>query len=84
MLPSKLEYTAGTCPDVLKLAKAIPFHKSDLSTSKKTSGFRLISLLSVLSIVLEKIIKEQLITYFYSNNLMTNNQYGFRLDNKYI
>lgn len=51
---------------------------------KKTSGFRLISLLSVLSIVLEKIIEEQLITYFYSNNLMTNNQYGFRLDKKNI
>lgn len=32
VLPSKLEYTAGTCPDVFKLAKVIPFHKSDNSS----------------------------------------------------
>ena len=60
----------------LKLTKVIPvFKKGD---SKLINNYRQISLLPVISKVLEKIIANQLSKYFEDNKLFHDIQYGFR------
>ena len=66
----------GTFPDKLKIAKVIPiFKKGDPSLFE---NYRPISLLPAISKVLEKIIALQLSSYFETNKLLFDNQYGFR------
>ena len=66
----------GTFPDKLKIAKVIPiFKKGDPSLFEND---RPISLLPAISKVLEKIIALQLSSYFETNKLLFDNQYGFR------
>ncbi|KAA5662330.1 reverse transcriptase family protein, partial [Pseudomonas aeruginosa] len=62
-------------PDLMKYSKIIPLFKSG-STFDPTN-FRPISVLPTLSKIFEKIILEQLLNHFYSNNLLHNKQYGF-------
>jgi len=66
----------GEFPDVFKIAKVIPIYKSNDVTS--TSNYRPISLLSVFTKVLEKIVKDQLYYYLESNLILAGCQYGFR------
>ena len=69
-------FNTGIFPDRLKLAKVIPvFKKGD---SKLINNYRPISLLPVISKVLEKLIANQLSQYFEDNKLFHDNQYGFR------
>ena len=69
-------FNTGIFPERLKLAKVIPvFKKGD---SKLINNYRPISLLPVISKVLEKIIANQLSKYFEDNKLFNDNQYGFR------
>ena len=69
-------FNTGIFPERLKLAKVIPvFKKGD---SKLINNYRPISLLPVISKVLEKIIANQLSQYFEDNKLFHDNQYGFR------
>ena len=69
-------FNTGIFPDRLKLAKVIPvFKKGD---SKLINNYIPISLLPVISKVLEKIIANQLSQYFEDNKLFHDNQYGFR------
>ena len=69
-------FNTGIYPERLKLAKVIPvFKKGD---SKLINNYRPISLLPVISKVLEKIIANQLSQYFEDNKLFHDNQYGFR------
>lgn len=75
---SNLSLVSGVYPDIFKLAKVIPIHKSEAFTDK--NNFRPISLLSVLAKILEKIVKEQVVGYLHTNNLISHNQYGFRSD----
>ncbi|KAA5557004.1 hypothetical protein F3G54_31945, partial [Pseudomonas aeruginosa] len=69
----------GVFPDLMKYSKIIPLFKSG-STFDPTN-FRPISVLPffffTLSKIFEKIILEQLLNHFYSNNLLHNKQYGF-------
>lgn len=67
---------AGVFPDVFKVAKVIPLFKSNDVTQK--SNFRPISLLSVFSKILERIVKDQLVSYLEGNNILTECQFGFR------
>ena len=46
----------------------------------EVSNFRPISLLSILSKVLEKIVTNQLMEYLESNRLLSNSQHGFRIN----
>ena len=65
-------FNTGIFPDRLKLAKIIPvFKKGD---SKLINNYRPISLLPVISKVLEKIIANQLSQYFEDNKLFHDNQ----------
>ena len=69
-------FNTGIFPDRLKLAKVIPvFKKGD---SKLINNYRPISLLPVISKVLETIIANQLSQYFEDNKLFHDNQCGFR------
>ena len=66
----------GIFPDKLKIAKVVPIFKS--GDCALTNHFRPISLLPVISKVIEKIIYTQLSLYFESNKLFSDSQYGFR------
>ena len=66
----------GIFPDKLKIAKVVPIFKS--GDCALTNNYRPISLLPVISKVIEKIIYTQLSLYFESNKLFSDSQYGFR------
>ena len=66
----------GIFPDKLKIAKVVPIYKK--GDPSLFENYRPISLLPVISKVLEKIIALQLSSYFEKNKLLFDNQYGFR------
>ena len=74
----KQVFNTGIFPDKLKLARVIPLHKKGNPSLLNNS--RPISLLPVISKVIEKIISNQLRLYFESKKLFYENQYGFRSD----
>ena len=63
-------------PSLWKNSKVIPQHKG--GNEDDVNNYRPISLLPVLSKVLEKIISIQLNDYLESNNLLSKSQHGFR------
>ena len=65
----------GVFPSQLKIAKVIPIFKKD--DNKIFNNYRPISLLPVLSKVVEKVICSQ-INNFFITNLFYDSQYGFR------
>ena len=68
--------TTGVFPDSFKISKIIPlFKKGD---SSLLSNYRPISLLPTISKIFERILYNQLYEYFNSNNLLAEQQYGFR------
>lgn len=73
-----LSITTGSFPECLKLAKVFPLYKSNDITNK--TNFRPISLLSVFTKVIERVVKDQLVTYLQINNILSERQYGFRQD----
>ena len=65
----------GFVPDEWKLAHIIPiFKKGDIQLP---SNYRPVSLTSVLSKILERIVREQMIRYLIDNNLLPKVQHGF-------
>ena len=68
--------TTGIFPESLKIAKIIPIYKKGEPTD--LSNYRPISLLPTISKIFERIIHIQLQEYFNSNNLLAEQQYGFR------
>ena len=68
--------TTGIFPDSFKISKITPlFKKGDVSL---LSNYRPISLLPTISKIFERILYNQLCEYFNSNNLLAEQQYGFR------
>ena len=67
--------STGIFPDSLKAAKVIPIHKKK---RKKMSNYRPISILPVLSKIIESVMHSQLMHYFSENKLFSTQQYGFR------
>ena len=63
-------------PDLWKIPHVIPVHKS--GDIDDVSNYRPISLLPILSKVLEKIITNQLTEFLENNNLIATSQHGFR------
>ena len=63
-------------PEPWKNPHVVPYFKS--GDSDEISNYRPISLLPVLSKILEKIVANQLTEYLESNNLISNSQHGFR------
>ena len=66
----------GIFPDNLKLAKVVPLFKK--GNPHFLDNYRPISLLSTLSKIFEKVVFQQVYTYFTDNKLFYENQYGFR------
>ena len=66
----------GVFPSQLKIAKVIPILKEDDNTI--FNNYRPISLLPVLSKVIEKVSCSQINNFFITNNLLYYSQYGFR------
>ena len=66
----------GQFPDKLKVAKVIPIFKKNDPTL--FTNYRPISILPVISKVLERIMNNQLLMYFTNTKLLSDNQYGFR------
>ena len=68
--------TTGIFPDSFKISRITPlFKKGDVSM---LSNYRPISLLPTISKIFERILYNQLYDYFNSNNLLAEEQYGFR------
>ena len=66
----------GIFPDKLKIAKVIPIHKkNDIHLME---NYRPISILPSISKVFERVVHEQIYSYFLNNNLLSSSQYGFR------
>ena len=63
-------------PDSLKLSKVIPLAKVDKPTDP--SQLRPISIQCVIGKIIEKCIASQLVSFLTDNNILSNNQFGFR------
>ena len=66
----------GTCPNLLKIAKVIPIYKKE--EKDKVTNYRPISLLPSLSKILEKLVYKRLLSFLTINNILNQNQFGFR------
>lgn len=66
----------GTFPEDLKIAKIKPVFKKGCKSD--IHNYRPIALLSNFSKIFEKIIYDRLLNYFYTNNLININQFGFQ------
>ena len=71
-----LSISLGQIPTQLKTAKVIPVFKS--GDPLCMDNYRPISLLSVFSKILEKIVCNCLTSFLETNNLINSNQFGFR------
>ena len=67
---------SGQFPKELKCAKIVPIYKKKLKTDP--GNYRPVSILSIISKILEKVVWEQLSEYLECNNLMYDLQSGFR------
>ena len=63
-------------PDKWKCSKIIPVHKKGDKTDRK--NYRPVAILSPISKVLEKVLYEQIYSYFSRNNLFHSNLHGYR------
>ena len=63
-------------PHQWKHPHILPFHKN--GDKDEVSNYRPISLLPILSKILEKVIAIQLMSYLETNKLLSNHQHGFR------
>jgi len=66
----------GTVPSSWKMANVTPIHKK--GSKRNPDNYRPISLTSILSKVLERFVKEAMITHMSENHLFSEAQHGFR------
>jgi hypothetical protein len=66
----------GVVPQSWKYANVLPIHKK--GSKQLADNYRPISLTSVLSKILEKLVKESILTHLLSYNLLSKEQFGFR------
>ena len=66
----------GCHPDPWKHHHAVPVFKG--GDSENVENYRPISLLSILSKILEKVVSNQLVEFLESNHLLADEQHGFR------
>jgi len=69
-------FSEGTCPDELKLAKVIPVYKA--GSTMELSNYRPISVLNFFSKIFEKLVYNHIIQFLDKNNILYQNQFGFR------
>ena len=71
-----LSLQTETVPSEWKIAKVVAIHKGGSKDDKK--NFRLISVLPVISKILERAVHHQLVQYLEDNNILSKNQFGYR------
>ena len=71
-----LSLRSGSVPLEWKAAKVIPLFKS--GSMVELDNYRPISILSVLSKILERIVYKQLLSHLENNGLLSSFQFGFR------
>ena len=67
---------SGIVPDILKIAKVIPIYKA--KDPENCANYRPISLLPIISKLLEKVVHKRLYTFMNMQNIFYPSQYGFR------
>ena len=71
-----LSITSGIVPKQLKIARVIPLYKSgeqDIFTN-----YRPVSVLHAFSKILERVMYNRVLKFLNKNNILSDNQYGFR------
>ena len=71
-----LSFVSGVFPSELKVAKIIPIHKA--GDRNKYTNYRPISLLPVISKLIERLIHNRLMNFISKHSIFNDNQYGFR------
>ena len=71
-----MSLSTGVFPDMMKIAKVIPLHKG--GAKDLTDNYRPISLLPVISKVLEKVVYSCTVTHMEENDVIYARQYSFR------
>ena len=71
-----LSFITGNFPSDMKIAKVTPIYKSD--SREEFSNYRPISLLPNFSKILEKLMSNRLNDFLNQNNILFEQQYGFR------
>ena len=71
-----LSISTATVPDDMKVARVKPLHKKN--STLEAGSYRPVSILSVVSKILEKAIHSQLVKFLEQNNILFDFQSGFR------
>ena len=71
-----LSLKSGLVPEDWKIAKVTPLHKG--GTKEDYNNFRPISVLPILSKILERAVHQQLIAYLEENRFLSSFQFGYR------
>eukprot|EP00117_Sycon_ciliatum_P040211 scpid53825/ scgid29586/ Probable RNA-directed DNA polymerase from transposon X-element; Reverse transcriptase len=72
----RVSFRAGVVPSQWKLAHVVPVYKKP--PRSRPSNYRPVSLLSILSKVMECIINQQVTNFLERNDLLPDSQFGFR------
>ena len=75
-------FSKGIYPNCLKIAEVIPIFKKGYR--KEASNYRPISILSQFDKILEKLIYSRIINFIEKNDLLCENQFGFRKNSSTI
>ena len=73
---TNLSITTGIFPDDWKIARVLPIYKEDNKTNP--NNYRPISILPIVSKLIERIVFSQFYAYLMQHNLLTDIQSGFR------
>ena len=73
-----LSFDFGKFPDFLKIASVILIHKTDSKCDM--ANYRPISILPCLTKILEKLIKDKIMSFINKHNILYPYQYGSRID----
>ena len=71
-----LSFSSGVVPDMKKIARVIPVYKA--GCHKVMSNYHPISLLSIFHKLLEKLMYKRLKKFLEKNNILNENEFGFR------
>jgi len=71
-----LSFASGVFPTELKLTKVVPIHKS--GNENDPGNYRPIAITPVFSKIFEKLVAKQLLFFLSKNNIITDDQFGFR------
>ena len=69
-------FSTGVQPTLWKTARVVPLHKR--KSKSVPSNYRPVSLLCILSKVMESIINRQIVNFLEANHVLSSHQFGFR------